>query len=171
MKGFHNLRSDFIIYEVILLKIEFCFSPFRYIATMHPVSSTNSWLKNHTTTILLYSWLIAAALALIPVWHTEATQFSEYSDTTRSNETFYQCYENWDGIHEKIYTAATFFITFLIPMIVMAVCYGAIGNKMLKYKSPSNRFNSTRTRAQLVSKFKVKKKKRTLSFVMFKFHL
>jgi hypothetical protein len=101
---------------------------FRYIATLHPLSYTNTWLRSHCNLILLIGWFIGTILALVAVFHTKAVLFSY------KNQTYYDCRQDvgWSDEDIKIYTVFSFVLTFVLPMIFLFFSYGAIGRRLLK---------------------------------------
>ena len=100
---------------------------FRYIATLHPLSYANSWLRSHCNLILQIGWLFGALLASVVVIHTKAVPF-EFK-----NETYYDCRHDvgWSEDDVKIYMIFSFVFTFLLPMVFITISYGAIARRLM----------------------------------------
>ncbi len=54
------------------------------------------------------------------------------------NTTYIDCREEWDEFEGKTYTGIIFLLTFMLPLIILAYTYGAIGLKLFYYKAPNN---------------------------------
>lgn len=98
----------------------------RYIATLHPFSSFHRWLCSHTRPLLLSTWLIGALYASTILPHTKTVPFKF------DNTTYYECSYNVDfgGTKRRLFMAANFLLTFLVPMLVLLFSYSAIMRKL-----------------------------------------
>jgi hypothetical protein len=66
--------------------------------------------------------------------------------------TYIDCREEWGEFEGKTYTGIIFLLTFMLPLIILAYTYGAIGLKLFNYKAPNN---SQPLQSQANNKFKV----------------
>ncbi|CAG2161982.1 unnamed protein product [Oppiella nova] len=120
---FVQLLSVFVTtYTLTAIGIE------RYIATLHPLSNTNTWLRSHCNLILEIGWLFGATLASVAVIHTKAVPFDF------KNETYYDCRQDvgWTESDVKVYIVFSFVFTFVLPMLFITISYGAIARRLLK---------------------------------------
>ncbi|KAJ6221111.1 hypothetical protein RDWZM_006923, partial [Blomia tropicalis] len=100
----------------------------RYFATLHPLSSTNTWLRSHYNLVLLIGWILGSLLASISIQNVRVIEF------VYRNETYNDC-RHWVGMSDhdtKIYVSASFVVTFVLPMTFLTISYGAIGRRLLR---------------------------------------
>ena len=139
----------------------------RYFATLHPLSIGNTWFRSHCHLVLLVGWLFGSIFSSIIIEHTKAVSF-DYK-----NETMYDCRHdvNWDEHQLKIYIGVSVVFTFLLPMILISISYGAIGKKLLNCPFVRNRStgnNSFEKRnSEFINKIRVKKSQ----LILFNFNL
>jgi len=103
-------------------------SPHRYFATLHPLSSANTWLRSHCNLVLMMGWIMGSLLASISGQNVRVVEF------VYRNETFNDC-KHWVGLSEqemKIYISTSFVLTFVLPMTFLTFSYGAIGRRLLR---------------------------------------
>ena len=112
---------------------------FRYFATLHPLSSANTWLRSHYNLVLLMGWILGSLLASISVQNVQVAEFS------LQNITYKDC-RHWVGMSEhemKIYVSTSFVLTFVLPMTFLTISYGAIGRRLLRAQQHWCSFNQT----------------------------
>ncbi|CAG2110705.1 unnamed protein product, partial [Medioppia subpectinata] len=120
---FVQLLSVFVTtYTLTAIGIE------RYIATLHPLTCANTWLRSHCNLVLGVGWVSGAGLASVAVLHTQALPFSF------RNETYYDCRHDvdWPEPDVRVYIVFSFVFTFLVPMVFITVSYGAIARRLLR---------------------------------------
>lgn len=132
------------------------FTPHRYFATLHPLSSANTWLRSHCNLVLMIGWILGSLLASISVQNVQVV------DIVYQNETYKDC-RHWVGLSDqdiKIYICTTFVLTFVLPMTFLTISYGAIGRRLLraqqhwcsfKQTAPFSLHTASRTQSSLNS--------------------
>ncbi|KAH9424505.1 hypothetical protein DERP_004690 [Dermatophagoides pteronyssinus] len=120
---FVQLMSVFVTtYTLTFIGIE------RYFATLHPLSSANTWLRSHGNLVLQLSWIFGSILASFSIQNTRVVAFNYNS------QTYYDC-ANWVDVAERdmqIYVTLSFVLTFVLPIIFLTISYGAIGRRLMR---------------------------------------
>ncbi|KAH9529709.1 hypothetical protein DERF_003578 [Dermatophagoides farinae] len=120
---FVQLMSVFVTtYTLTFIGIE------RYFATLHPLSSANTWLRSHGNLVLQLGWIFGATLASFSIQNTRVVAFKYDS------KTYYDC-ANWVDVAERdmqIYVTLSFVLTFVLPIIFLTISYGAIGRRLMR---------------------------------------
>jgi len=99
---------------------------------LHSFNCANYWLKHHTNLILIIGWILGSLLGSIQLFHSKTVPFRY------RNNTYIDCREEWNEFEGQIYTGVIFLVTFLLPLLILAYTYGAIGWKLFRYKPPNN---------------------------------
>ena len=103
-------------------------SPLRYFATLHPLSSANTWLRSNYSTVLFIGWILGAIQGAISIQNVTVSKF------VFKNETYLDC-RHWDNRtprETQIYMTTSFVLTFVLPMTFLTISYGAIGRRLLR---------------------------------------
>ncbi|UXI19206.1 39S ribosomal protein [Sarcoptes scabiei] len=120
---FVQMMSVFVTtYTLTFIGIE------RYFATLHPLSSANTWLRSHGNLVLQLGWLFGSTLASFSIQNTKVVAFKY------ANQTFYDC-ANWVNVAEQdmqVYVTLSFVLTFVLPIIFLTISYGAIGRRLMR---------------------------------------
>ncbi|XP_060583525.1 substance-K receptor-like isoform X3 [Ruditapes philippinarum] len=118
----------------------------RFMAVMFPLRSRLT--KQRAKYVIVVVWICSTALSSVQF------KVARASDSGRGVT---QCTEHWESIDDrKIYTVFVFVITYLIPLLILAITYSIIGILLWKRISPGNR-DHARDLQQLRSKRKVVK--------------
>ncbi|XP_042899013.1 RYamide receptor [Parasteatoda tepidariorum] len=125
----------------------------RYYAIIYPLSGR--WTKVRGRMIIFLIWLCSIALSSFQLVHGKAERFLV------GGQEVYDCNEIWDELDGKVYTSVVFFLTFLVPMLILSYTYGSIGVRMWAHTTPGNA-DASRDRQQLVAKMKVVKMMATI---------
>jgi hypothetical protein len=116
----------------------------RFMAVMFPLRSRLT--KQRAKYVIVVVWICSTALSSVQF------KVARASDSGRGVT---QCTEHWESIDDrKIYTVFVFVITYLIPLLILAITYSIIGILLWKRISPGNR-DHARDLQQLRSKRKV----------------
>ena len=117
----------------------------RFMAVMFPLRSRLT--KQRAKYVIVVIWICSTALSSV--------QFKvARADDLGGGIT--KCQEHWDNtVDRKIYTVFLFVITYLIPLLILAITYSIVGILLWKRISPGNR-DHARDMQQLRSKRKVR---------------
>lgn len=121
----------------------------RYMATLHPFSRAHQWLRSHTATLLLLTWITGAAYAFIPLTHTRISEF------TVNGTVHLACTADNDmaEFKRRLFMNFNFILTFLVPSLTLTVSYAAILKRMKRQKQINNYLNDCQILNQVVFTF------------------
>lgn len=121
--------SIFQFYNITIFFWSFIFH--RFIATIIPFSKTYDWLIEHTNILLLTGWILGCLFGSLwmPYTMIELIQFS-------NNQSYFDCTfkppVNETIFNGEFYVQFNFILTFMLPLITLIICYGAISVKLIK---------------------------------------
>uniref|UniRef100_A0A672G8I9 Galanin receptor type 1 n=1 Tax=Salarias fasciatus TaxID=181472 RepID=A0A672G8I9_SALFA len=94
----------------------------RYVAIVHARKSSSIRVARHALLGVVLIWILSLVMAA-PVAHYQ-------SIVEKDNNTF--CWEVWPGQKRKVYVMCTFVFGYLLPLILISVCYAKVLNHLHK---------------------------------------
>lgn len=96
-------------------------------ATLQPFSRSYEWLVNHCNWLLAAAWVAGAVYSSGTLPHVGVVRFGH------GNASYADCRIDLglSAAKQQLYSSANFLLTFLLPLVVLAVAYGSISGKLL----------------------------------------
>jgi hypothetical protein len=83
--------------------------------------------------VMIFGWILATILGTYPLIYTKVTSF-KYQNTSIE---YHDCkLQEESTTTTSIYTSINFVSTFVIPLLIMTLTYGAIAIKLFYYRFP-----------------------------------
>ena len=121
----------------------------RFWVVMYPLKSHVVATKSRSKVVIAVVWLLAAGLSSIQLVIGRQVDVPVTSPTRR------QCVELWPSLtYRRAYSFFLLAITYLLPLAILTVTYGAVGWKLSMRTTPGNA-DQTRDSQQIRSKRKV----------------
>ncbi|KAK7898456.1 hypothetical protein WMY93_019309 [Mugilogobius chulae] len=111
----------------------------RYVAIVHARKSSSIRVARHATLGVLLIWTLSLGMAS-PVAHFQSIVEREDNNT--------YCWEVWPDHHRKVYVLCTFVFGYLLPLVLISVCYAKVLNhlhKKLKNASRKSELSKRKT--------------------------
>uniref|UniRef100_A0AAV2K4H6 Galanin receptor type 1 n=1 Tax=Knipowitschia caucasica TaxID=637954 RepID=A0AAV2K4H6_KNICA len=111
----------------------------RYVAIVHARKSSSIRVARHAALGVLLIWTLSLAMAS-PVAHFQSIVEREDNNT--------YCWEVWPDQHRKVYVLCTFVFGYLLPLLLISVCYAKVLNhlhKKLKNGSKKSELSKRKT--------------------------
>ena len=120
----------------------------RYMATVHPFSGAHQWLRSHTGTLLLLTWVTGALYACLPLTHTRTSEF------TLNGAVHLACTADNDmgQFKRRLFMNFNFILTFLVPSLTLTISYAAILKRMKRQKAINDYLNDCQVLNQVFAR-------------------
>lgn len=113
----------------------------RYVAIVHARKSSSIRVARHATLGVLLIWALSLGMAS-PVAHFQCIVEREDNNT--------YCWEVWPDHHRKVYVVCTFVFGYLLPLVLISVCYAKVLNHLhKKLKNPSKKSELSKRKTAL----------------------